>query len=630
MSNSDLHPSEITPLLPPNSPRSAIITDPPFYPTTPTRYTYHPTPPLHYPSPRSPIDRSYTATPIRSSRASWVSEEDYRSSNQGGEVGGHEGCLGRFIGFLLAPWRALVDCCTWCCACECCLCSCCDYGVGNPGDRGRRPNSAGSYTASESSFRDYAPSQDYSATGSPRGAQTPTSESAGMQLGGGVYDPGLYSAGYSPSSPYSPYSGGPGMPPVPGQQADYFSPRGSQRHGQYHHYQHYRDVEAELRPGYTSHFLPGSYTRTATNTQPTTRQNTNSVPSPPDEEPQGMVAYGHGYDAARQTLIYRRILAMDAELAGGSATAMVDRGYEGGDEDTGTGTTNSGFVSESVSGRTSPYEERRAAGRGRPRAGNSWWGMGMGMGLGLGLGRGREIVQPEEYGNNRYGNNAPNTGTDDEDDRPLLARRGWSGEQIPQHPGRIIIITIILPPLRCKRIHHTLRAFHRLLSSKDSPPHHQRSRQFSSPNPESGANSGLANGGNTSESDIQPLPPAEDETEEDIQFPAEPPIVRLSAPATNDHDDSSHNQNRMNVAPEINLLTFFMWLNKRRKTVKLTAKWQLIQYQSGDRTWAPLPSTEDYAMANNGIKKFEHLLMHQRGIEPRSNRWQRFIIPLDH
>lgn len=125
----------------------------------------------------------------------------------------------------------------------------------------------------------------------------------------------------------------------------------------------------------------------------------------------GMVAYGHGYDATRQQMIYRRILAIDGAGGGGGG---VDRGYEGGDEDTGTGTSNSGVGSASASGRTSPHEER-----GRPRRGSSWWGMGYGFGSSSGGGghRQREMDVEATAGGGEY---------DDYDSRPLLARPGWN------------------------------------------------------------------------------------------------------------------------------------------------------------------------------------------------------------
>ena len=37
-----------------------------------------------------------------------------------------------------------------------------------------------------------------------------------------------------------------------------------------------------------------------------------------------------------------------------------------------------------------------------------------------------------------------------------------------------------------------------------------------------------------------------------------------------------------------------------------------------------------YAQVKKVTTLVEAIEMHQRGIEPRSNRWQRFIIPLDH
>ncbi|RPB27249.1 hypothetical protein L211DRAFT_846778 [Terfezia boudieri ATCC MYA-4762] len=255
-------------------------------------------------------------------------------------------------------------------------------------------------------------------------------------------------------SPYSPYS--PDSPYVPGQgagvigvgsgQPDYFSSREiynrttglphAPQPPQYHHNRDRctQDPELDLGPGCTSHFLYGSYPRTATNSEPTTRANTNSVPSPRSEEEVdeyntgsgggGMVAYGHGYDATRQRMIYRRILAIDQEISAGGGG--VDRGYEGGDEDTETGTSNSGIGSASASGRTSPYEER-----GRPRRGSSWWAMGYGFGSSLGRGgRRRRGISDEsvetETTEGPHGEYYGEVDQQHQHHHHLLGRPGWS------------------------------------------------------------------------------------------------------------------------------------------------------------------------------------------------------------
>jgi len=100
-----------------------------------------------------------------------------------------------------------------------------------------------------------------------------------------------------------------------------------------------------------------------------------------------------------------------------------DRGYEGGDEDTGTGTSNSGVVSTSASGRTSPYEER-----GRPRRGSSWWGMGYGHGsYGYGFGsRGRRITEEGQPTTLTADQGEEEYTYKDTDSRPLLARQVWN------------------------------------------------------------------------------------------------------------------------------------------------------------------------------------------------------------
>ena len=130
----------------------------------------------------------------------------------------------------------------------------------------------------------------------------------------------------------------------------------------------------------------------------------------------GMVAYGHGYDATRQRMIYRRIDYQEVAAGGGG----VDRGYEGGDEDTETGTSNSGVGSVSASGRTSPYEER-----GRPRRGSSWWGMGHGFGSGLG-GGGRRRREMSDEGVETETMEGPHGEYYGEVDRHRLGRPGWS------------------------------------------------------------------------------------------------------------------------------------------------------------------------------------------------------------
>ena len=313
-----------------------------------------------------------------------------------------------------------------------------------------------STASTASTFQEYIPSREYSpARSRGRGGSGGGVGGRARQGGGGTNFGGHWGASdaYTPYSPYSPYS--PYFPSHSvagygatsgGQVQDYFSSRGGggvgSGMGQFHHHR-YRDVEADLRPGYTSHFLPGSYTRTATDTQPTTRHNTGgrntTAPSPhgdvgdatagTDEiADSGMVAYGLGYDVTRQRMIYRRILAMDREIAG-----MVDRGYEGGDEDTGTWTSNSGLVSESASGRTSPYEERRR--------GSTWWGIG-------GFHADRRTEQ--QLGNGSYSHDEADRYLDDGeeeeegDERPLLERRGWATAGVGGH-SRMHTVTM-LPP----------------------------------------------------------------------------------------------------------------------------------------------------------------------------------------
>ncbi|KAI5806820.1 hypothetical protein DFH27DRAFT_609004 [Peziza echinospora] len=223
-----------------------------------------------------------------------------------------------------------------------------------------RPESSGS----DSTFAEYIPSRN----------QSP--------LRGGT-ESALLSPSLAFSPDYSPYS--PLIPLPDGQ--DYFS-------SPHHHHMHMhraggggffsRDLEAELRPGYTSHFLPGSYTRT--NTQPNTpapapsgeRRNISFAVTPPHIGSHrtivpgilgglspaggfgGLTAYGHGYDVARQRMVYRQILAMEEQNVR-LGTAEREIGYEGDYEeegDTNTTASNSGWASEDVSGRTSPYDER--------------------------------------------------------------------------------------------------------------------------------------------------------------------------------------------------------------------------------------------------------------------------------
>lgn len=138
-----------------------------------------------------------------------------------------------------------------------------------------------------------------------------------------------------------------------------------------------------------------------------------------------MVAYGHGYDETRQRMIYRRILAIDQEIAAGGGG--VDRGYEGGDEDTETGTSNSGIGSASASGRTSPYEER-----GRSRRGSSWWGMGYGFGSSPGGGgrRRREISGEGVESETMEGPHGEYYGEVDQQHHHRLGRSGWSAGAI--------------------------------------------------------------------------------------------------------------------------------------------------------------------------------------------------------
>ncbi|KAF8421677.1 hypothetical protein EV426DRAFT_195737 [Tirmania nivea] len=378
--NSPRHPplTENTPLLyspppPPSIPANTPI--PPYYQPRTRR--------SQYPSP------SRSITPIQSGSAVSTPSEDYSAVNHYGDEFDSRGtsccCCGSFISlvdFLLIPWRTIY---TYCCGC-----------LGSRRGRGigaRRPRTY-SRSQSESSFYDYSTSRDFSparsqsiTTATPELGRRGRGRGIGRERLGDAYSP------YSPHSPYSPYVPGQGAGAFGGgggvgsAQQDYFSPRGSYNRTtglphapqppQYYDRSRYtRDSEPDLGPGYTSHFLPGSYSRTTTNTQPTTRASTNTVPSPRGEGETdeynagsgGMVAYGHGYDATRQRMIYRQILAIDQEITAGGA---VDRGYEGGDEDTETGTSTSGIGSASASGRTSPYEER-----GRPRRGSSWWGMG--------------------------------------------------------------------------------------------------------------------------------------------------------------------------------------------------------------------------------------------------------------
>ena len=314
----------------------------------------------------------------------------------------------------------------------------------------RHPQSSNSHSRSPSSgtsFEDYVPSR----TPSPPNAPA-----------------------ISPDYPYSIYSPLDTNLDTNIHQEDYFSPR-------------FRDVDGDLRPGYTSHFLTGSYTRT--NTQPTTRVGTSASPSladqgtadpsgggaetadgqqhiygphPPPQLPPAFVAHGLGYDAARQRMIYRRILERTAATPSASVTAQAEievaegereyTGYEG-DYDTGTtatateSTTNSGVVSESGgSGRESPLEERSGSHgvrggmfMGEFRRGWNWSAFAGGQSSRVGRGaevRGKKGEKPEVRVDKAPG---PQLDQEDEEevqyenesDRPLLERGGWSGEMVP-------------------------------------------------------------------------------------------------------------------------------------------------------------------------------------------------------